>query len=172
MRDISVPHLAAGRTMGREVIAALGFQTGFTHMEWYRKADGEAVFGEIGARVAGARIADLINYATDGDVYAGWAEAVVHGRMSRPLERRYNAGIVFKRAQGAGRITHVEGLQKLLGEYGDHVVVVDLLPVGAPRRDWRATLISDGTIVVRHPELQPLIEMTDRFATDLQLYAG
>jgi len=172
LRDISVPHLAAGRTMGREVIAALGFQTGFTHMEWYRKADGEAVFGEIGARVAGARIADLINYATDGDVYAGWAEAVVHGRMSRPLERRYNAGIVFKRAQGAGRITHVEGLQKLLGEYGDHVVVVDLLPVGAPRRDWRATLISDGTIVVRHPELQPLIEMTDRFATDLQLYAG
>ncbi|TMM32821.1 MAG: ATP-grasp domain-containing protein [Actinobacteria bacterium] len=162
LRDISVPHLAAGRTMGREVIAALGFQTGFTHMEWYRKADGEAVFGEIGARVAGARIADLINYATDGDVYAGWAEAVVHGRMSRPLERRYNAGIVFKRAQGAGRITHVEGLQKLLGEYGDHVVVVDLLPVGAPRRDWRATLISDGTIVVRHPELQPLIEMTDR----------
>ena len=172
LRDISVPHLAAGRTMGREVIAALGFQTGFTHMEWYRKADGEAVFGEIGARVAGARIADLINYATDGDVYAGWAEAVVHGRMSRPLERRYNAGIVFKRAHGAGRITHVEGLQKLLGEYGDHVVVVDLLPVGAPRRDWRATLISDGTIVVRHPELQPLIEMTDRFATDLQLYAG
>jgi len=172
LRDISVPHLAAGRTMGRQVIAALGFQTGFTHMEWYRKADGEAVFGEIGARVAGARIADLINYATDGDVYAGWAEAVVHGRMSRPLERRYNAGIVFKRAQGAGRITHVEGLQKLLGEYGDHVVVVDLLPVGAPRRDWRATLISDGTIVVRHPELQPLIEMTDRFATDLQLYAG
>ena len=172
LRDISVPHLAAGRTMGREVIAALGFQTGFTHMEWYRKADGEAVFGEIGARVAGARIADLINYATDGDVYAGWAEAVVHGRMSRPLERRYNAGIVFKRAQGAGRITHVEGLQKLLGEYGDHVVVVDLLPVGAPRRDWRATLISDGTIVVRHPELQPLIEMTERFATDLQLYAG
>jgi len=85
LRDISVPHLAAGRTMGREVIAALGFQTGFTHMEWYRKADGEAVFGEIGARVAGARIADLINYATDGDVYAGWAEAVVHGRMSRPL---------------------------------------------------------------------------------------
>ena len=172
LRDISVPHLAAGRTMGREVIAALGFQTGFTHMEWYRKADGEAVFGEIGARVAGARIADLINYATDGDVYAAWAEAVVHGRLSRPLEQRYNAAIIFKRAQGAGRITHVEGLQKLLAEYGEHVVVVDLLPVGAPRRDWRATLISDGTIVVRHPELQPLIEMTDRFATDLQLYAG
>ena len=66
----------------------------------------------------------------------------------------------------------MDGLEKLLAAYGDAVTLVDLLPVGAPRRDWRATLISDGTIVVRHPELQPLIEMTDRFATDLQLYAG
>ncbi len=172
LRDVAVPHLADGRRMGAEVIAALGFRTGFTHMEWYRKADGEAVFGEIGARVAGARVADLMNYATDGDVYAGWAEAVVHGALSRPLEHRYNAGIVFKRAHGAGRITHVEGLRKLLAKYGDHVVLVDLLPVGAPRRDWRATLVSDGTVVVRHPELQPLIEMTERFASDLHLHAG
>ena len=45
---------AAGQ-MGREVLAALGFQTGFTHMEWYRKEDGEVVFGEIGARPPGGR---------------------------------------------------------------------------------------------------------------------
>ena len=37
--------------MGFEVIKALKFQSGFTHMEWYRKADGEVVFGEIGARL-------------------------------------------------------------------------------------------------------------------------
>ncbi len=172
LRDMTVPHLADGRRMGAQVLAALGFRTGFTHMEWYRKGDGEAVFGEIGARPPGARVADLMNFATDGDVYAGWGEAVVHGTLGRPLEHRYNAGIIFKRARGVGRITHVEGLQKLLAEYGDHVALVDLLPVGAPRRDWRATVISDGTVVVRHPELQPLIEMTERFASDLHLYAG
>jgi hypothetical protein len=172
LRDVTVPHLADGRRMGADVLAALGFRTGFSHMEWYRKADGEAVFGEIGARPPGARVADLMNFATDGDVYVGWAEAVVHGRLSRPLEHRYNAGIIFKRAHGAGRITHVDGLQKLLAEYGEHVALVDLLPVGTQRRDWRATLISDGTVVVRHPELQPLIEMTERFASDLHLYAG
>jgi len=61
---------------------------------------------------------------------------------------------------------HIERGPKNLWRYAG------LLPVGAPRRDWRATLISDGTVVVRHPELQPLIEMTERFATDLQLYAG
>jgi hypothetical protein len=172
LRDLTVPDLQAGREMGSEVIAALGFQTGFTHMEWYRKADGEAVFGEIGGRPPGARVVDLMNYATDGDLYVAWAEAVVHGRFSRQLERRFNSGCVFKRAQGVGRITHIEGLDKLLVEYGEHVVLVDLLPIGAPRRDWRAVLISDGMIIVRHPELQPVIEMTERFATDLQLYAG
>jgi hypothetical protein len=172
LRDLEVPDLQAGRAMGKAVIAALGFTAGFTHMEWYRKDDGEAVFGEIGARVAGARVADLMNFATDGDVYIAWAEAVVHGRLSRPLERRFNAGAIFKRAQGAGAITRVDGLEKLLAEYGDSVRLVDLLPVGAQRRDWQATTVSDGTVVVRHPELQRVIEMTERFATDLQMYAG
>ena len=172
LRDLEVPDLEGGRRMGGEVLPALDFRTGFTHMEWYRKADGEAVFGEIGARPPGARAVDLMNYATDGDLFVAWAEAVVHGALSKPLERKFNSGCVFKRAQGAGRITHVEGLDHLLAEYGEHVVVVDLLPIGAPRRDWRATLISDGMIIVRHPELQKVIEMTERFASELHMYAA
>ncbi|MGH8971261.1 MAG: ATP-grasp domain-containing protein, partial [Actinomycetes bacterium] len=149
LRDLTVPDVQGGRQMGAEVLAALGFRAGFTHMEWYRKADGEVVFGEIGARPPGARVVDLMNYATDGDLYVGWAEAVVHGRMPA-LERRYNAGNIFKRARGAGRITHVEGLDRLLAEYGDSIVAVDLLAPGAPRRDWRSTVVGDGSITVRH----------------------
>jgi ATP-grasp domain len=172
LRDITVPHLQGGRQMGVDVLAALGFRSGFTHMEWYRKSDGEAVFGEIGGRPPGARVVDLMNYATDGDVSVAWAEAVVQGGLSHLLERRYNAGCVFKRAKGIGQITYVEGLDELLAEYGEHVVLVDLLPIGAARRDWRAVLISDGMIIVRHPELQPVIDMTERFAADLHLYAS
>jgi hypothetical protein len=141
-------------------------------MEWYLKPDGEVVFGEIGARPPGARTVDVMNYATDGDLFVAWAEAVVHGRLSQPLEHRYNAASVFKRAQGTGRITRVEGLDRLLAEYGDAVVALDLLPVGAPRRDWRATLLSDGMVIVRHPDLATTVEITDRFGTDLQLYAS
>jgi hypothetical protein len=172
LRDLSAPDLQPGREMGAHVLAALGFQTGFTHMEWYRTASGEAVFGEIAARPPGARVVDLMNYATDGDLYVGWAEAVLHGQLHTPLHQRYNAGTIFKRAQGSGRITHIEGLDALRAAYGDDIVLVDLLPIGAPRRDWRALLISDGWVVVRHPELQRVIEMTERFATDLRLYAG
>jgi hypothetical protein len=157
--------------MGEQVLAALGFETGFTHMEWYLKPDGEVVFGEIAARPPGARVVDLMNFNTDGDVYVGWAEAAVHGRM-RELDHRYNVGSICKRAHGAGRIASVQGLDALLAEFGPDVVLVDLLPIGAPRRDWRATTIGDGIVFVRHHDLQRVIEMTERFASDLQLYAA
>jgi hypothetical protein len=88
------------------------------------------------------------------------------------LEPRYNVGSISKRARGVGHITGVSGLDGLLHEYGAEVVLVDLLPVGAPRRDWRATTVGDGIIMVRHPELQRVIEMTERFAAEVQLHAG
>jgi formate-dependent phosphoribosylglycinamide formyltransferase (GAR transformylase) len=172
LRDIGTPDLAGGRAMGAKVLAALGFRDGFTHMEWYRMADGEVVFGEIGARPPGARTTDIMNFATDSDVFTGWADAVVNGVISQRIERRYNAASIFKRAQGDGRITAIVGLEDLLARYGDAVVVVDLLPIGAHRRNWKATLISDGMIIVRDTDLGATIEMTDRFGTDLQLYAS
>jgi formate-dependent phosphoribosylglycinamide formyltransferase (GAR transformylase) len=172
LRDIDEPGLRGGRELGAAVLAVLGFSDGFTHMEWYRKADGEVVFGEIGARPPGARTVDVMNYATDNDLYLGWAEAVTQGRISRAVDKHYNAASIFKRASGAGRITHYEGLDRLLADYGDHVAAVDLLPVGAPRRDWRATTTADGMVIIRHAELPQALEIAQRFAAELQLYAA
>ena len=80
LRDLDEPGLQGGRELGRAVLRALGFRDGFTHMEWYRKADGEVVFGEIGARPPGARTVDVMNYATDADLFSAWAHAVTHGQ--------------------------------------------------------------------------------------------
>ena len=172
LRDIEVEGLAGGRAMGRHVLDALGFRDGFTHMEWYRKADGEVVFGEIGARPPGARTVDVMNLATDNNLYIRWAEAVTHGGFSTPVEQRYNAASIFKRATGSGRITGVTGLERLLADHGEHVALLDLLPVGALRRDWRAMIISDGMVVVRHPDLDATVAIADRFATELELHAA
>ena len=158
--------------MGRAVIDALGFREGFSHMEWFRTAAGEAVFGEIGARPPGACSVDIMNYACDLDTFTGWAEAVCHGRMSVEWGRPYNAAVVFKRAEGQGRITRIEGLERLVARYRPHIVRLDLLPVGAPRRNWKQTLLSDGHVIVRHEDLQATLEMADRFGTDLRIYAG
>lgn len=172
LRNLEHERLRPGIEMGHQVLAALGFQSGFTHMEWFLKDDGEAVFGEIGGRPPGARSVDIMNYANDIDVFSGWAEAVCHGSFSQPVERKYNAAVIFKRAQGEGRIRHIAGLERLLHDFGDAVACVDLLPVGAPRRNWKATLVSDGYLVVRHPNLQTTLEMADRVGTELQIYAG
>lgn len=171
-RDPDHPSLAGGREMGESVLAAMGFASGFTHMEWYRMASGEVVFGEIGARAPGARLTDLMNYSCDIDLFAGWAEAVCHGRFTQPIERRYNSAMVIKRAQGQGRITHVEGLAHLMATMGEHIVNIDLVAVGQPRRDWQATVLSDGIVVVRHPDLATTYELADRIGNELHIYAG
>jgi len=172
LRQQDAPELAAGREMGAAVLEALGFETGFSHMEWFLTPSGEAVFGEIAARPPGACSVDLMNYAGDVDTFTGWGEAVVRGELSGRWERPYNSVVIFKRAQGDGRIQRIEGLERLVARYRPHIVRVDLLPIGAPRRDWKATLLSDGNMVVRHPDLGAAMDMADRVGTDLQLYAG
>jgi len=171
LRNPERPELAGGRELGRRVIETLGFRTGFTHMEWFLTPSGEAVFGEIGGRPPGGRSVDLMNFSNDFDVYSGWAEAVTHGAFSQTAQRRYNAAAIFKRARGQGRICAIHGLDELRRRFGKHIVVEDLLPIGAPRRNWRQTLLSDGYLVVRHTELERTLEIADAVGTDLQIDA-
>jgi len=172
LKDLGAPHLAPGIDLGRRVLRALGFRSGFTHMEWFLTPKGEAVFGEIGGRPPGARSVDIMNYTCDADLFRGWAQAVVKGRISERIERRYNTAIICKRARGQGRIQRIVGLERLLAAFGDWVVSVDLVPVGSPRRNWKQTLLSDGYVILRHPDLARCCEMADRVGTDLQIYAG
>jgi formate-dependent phosphoribosylglycinamide formyltransferase (GAR transformylase) len=172
LRNPDVDELASGRQMGFQVLKAMNFRDGFTHMEWYLKADGEAVFGEIGARPPGGRTVDAMNFASDVDHFRSWAEAIVHGRITRPLERKFNAATVFKRAIGNGQIQRYEGLDRLLAELEPWIAAVELNPIGAPRRNWKQQLIGDGMVVVRHPDLRVCTEMADRVGTELQIYAG
>jgi hypothetical protein len=172
LRELEAPHLQKGRALGREVLRALGFESGYTHMEWFLTPKGEAVFGEIGARPPGARLVHGMNYSCDADFFAGWAEAVCYGRLSQPTHKRYNTACVFKRAVGAGRILRYEGLERLLARYGEHMPVVDLNPLGAPRRDWQNSVVGDGWLVARHPNLEFTLEIADRIGTELRIVAG
>lgn len=172
LRNPDASYLAAGKGMGMRVLSAMNFRDGFTHMEWYLKPDGEAVFGEIGARPPGGRTVDAMNFASDIDLFRTWAEATIHGRIDAPLERKYNCATIFKRAIGQGRIQRYEGLDRLLAEFGQYVATVELNPIGSPRRNWKQQLIGDGMVVVRHPDLQSCVEIADRFGTELQIFAS
>lgn len=172
LRDVGAPELRGGIELGRNVLKALGFESGFTHMEWYRKADGEVVFGEIGCRPPGARQVDQMNFACDIDTFRGWASAVCYGTFEEDVQRKYNVATIFKRAHGRGIIHRIDGLESILGRFGQHVVANEILPIGAHRRDWLQTLLSDGYIILRHPSLPATLAMADAVGTDLQMYAG
>ena len=172
LRDVDDPKFADAIRMGRDVIAALEFGSGFTHMEWYQKSDGEVVFGEIGARPPGAHQVDQMKYACDFDVFRAWGSAMTQGRLDADFERRYNVATIYKRAHGVGRITHIEGGEALQRRFGQHVVWNTLLPPGSPRRDWLKTLVSDGFIMLRHPDLDETLAMADAVGSELHLYAA
>ncbi|MEM6673746.1 MAG: ATP-grasp domain-containing protein [Planctomycetota bacterium] len=172
LADITQSEIAPGVDLGRRALKALGYDTGMAHMEWYRSdRTGEAIFGEVGARAPGGRLSHGMNLSCDADVFQLWAEAITSGRTEQSLEKRFNAALVFKRAEGAGsRITRVEGLDRLLAEEGEHIPVVDLVPVGSPRRDWTQVVTGDGWCVARHMDLGETLRIADALSRDVRIY--
>lgn len=171
-RCVDDPSVRAGVALGRDVLRALGMGTGFTHMEWFRLPNGEVVFGEIACRPPGANMVDLMNYSDDGDLFREWARVVCHRDFRGPRVRPWSAAIVFKRAEGQGRIRRIDGMDAFRGAFGRHLAREDLLPVGAPRRDWHQTFLSDGNVVVRHPDMGETLRMARLFAQSVRMYAG
>lgn len=171
VRDLETEKMQQGIALGRKVLDALQMDTGFTHMEWFFTKKGEAVFGEIGCRSGGARIVDQMNYTSDVDLFREWARVVCWGKFEADATRKYNCGIVFKRALGQGRISRITGLNQWLNDCGPWVVEEKLLRPGTPRRNWKATLLSDGWLMVRHPEWDEAFRMSFAAATDITLLA-
>jgi biotin carboxylase len=171
VRDLDQPGLRGGIEIGRGVLGALGMGDGFTHMEWFKKPNGEVVFGEIGCRPGGACLVDQMNYTSDIDLFREWARAVCWKAFDAHAPRKYNAAIIFKRAKGQGRISRITGLHEFMRRYGDFVVEEKLLPVGTPRRNWKHTLMSDGHIILRHPDFRIANELADIVAQQITMYA-
>jgi biotin carboxylase len=171
-RDPYQPALRDGIELGRGVLKALGMDTGFTHMEWYRKPDGEVVFGEIGARSPGGKLVDQMNFANDFDLYREWARTVCWRSFDARPHRRYHVAALFKRAEGQGRIRRVEGVDEIRNRLGDSLVVSDILPIGHPRRDWKQTLLSDGFMILRHPEYRECMARMNFAINHLRIWAG
>ncbi len=171
LSDIRQDDIAPGVELGRRALQALGLETGMAHMEWYRSAkNGEPIFGEVGARAPGGRLSHGMNLSCEGNVFQLWAEAITSGESSQSMEKHFNAALVFKRATGSGTtVTRIEGLERVLADSGEHIPVVDLVPIGEPRRDWTQIVTGDGWMVARHMDLGSTIELADRLAQDVRI---
>lgn len=168
-RDVSGPEYEPIRTAGRQALAALGMETGLSHMEWFRRRDGTVAVSEVAARPPGAQITSLLSYAHDADLYKGWARLVT-GDAFDPPARKYAAGAVYLRGQGRGdRVVAVRGLERAQAEVGDLVCEVELPRPGQPRAPGYE---GEGFVIVRHPETKVVEEALGKILKTVRVELG
>ena len=168
-RDISGSELADARQLGERAVKALGLETGFTHMEWFRRDDGSLAIGEIAARPPGAHIVRLNSYAHDTDMYRAWARAVVDDAFDGPFERRYAVGCAYLRGVGRGQVLRVTGVERANELVGRHVVESRLPQPGAGRSD---SYEGDGYVIVRDPDTDVVLSAMKTIVETIQVQYG
>src|SRR5215472_16605519 len=139
----TAPEYGELREMGRRVIAALGIGTSATHMEWFFGPKG-LKFSEIGCRPPGVRAWDLYANANEFDIYKEWAMAVVWGRPSQSLSRRYSAGIIALRPDRDGAIAGYEGFDEIHRRFGNWVLDQYLPAPGTPTQPVSAGYMANA----------------------------
>jgi biotin carboxylase len=147
-REVDAPAYDDIRTIGARALDALGMDTGVSHCEWFRRADGSVAISEIAARPPGAQITTMISRAHDVAFVRAWATLMVHGTFERPV-RRYAVGTAYLRGQGQGRVESVRGLDDLPTDVRQLVCDVRLPERGqVPTGSYEG----EGFIMIRHPD--------------------
>ena len=165
-RAIDTPEFDGVQELGRRTVKALGLDTGFTHMEWFRRDDGTLAIGEIAARPPGAHIVLANSYAHDADLYQAWARAVVDGAYDGPFERKYAVGVAFLRGVGRGRVVRVAGVEEAQARVGAVVMEAKLPQRGAPRSD---SYEGDGYVIVRDPDTEVVMAAVKTIIETIQI---
>ncbi len=169
-RDISGPEYAPIKEIGVQAIQALGLQNGMTHMEWFQRADGSMVIGEIAQRPAGANITPMNAAAHGIDIWRAWARAEVDGELDSPWDRKFAVGTAFLRGMGRGRVVGVTGWKEVQNQIG-HLIVETKLPTLGARKSGHYE--GDGRIMVKHPETEAVKQALGIIVRTLKIhYSG
>jgi hypothetical protein len=167
-REIDHPRFDDIRRVGFDSLTALGMGTGLSHMEWFRRPDGQVMISEVGARPPGAQITSLISYAHDMDFYRAWGRLMVFDQFEPPA-RAYAAGCAYLRGQGEGRVRAVQGGARTLAELGELVVEKRLPAIGAkPSSSYEG----DGYVILRHPETRVVQEGLKHLISNVRVELG
>jgi biotin carboxylase len=167
-RETNAPEYADIRATGERALAALGMETGLTHMEWFRRGDGSVAISEVAARPPGAQITTLMSRANDVDFVQAWARAMIEGDFDPPVQR-YAAGAAYLRGQGEGKVKEVRGLEQVRRELGDLITDYRLPTVGqSPTGSYEG----EGFIIVRHPETAVVERAVQRIVSLVRVVLG
>jgi formate-dependent phosphoribosylglycinamide formyltransferase (GAR transformylase) len=147
-REVDDPRYDDIRAVAFRALEVLGMDTGLSHLEWFRRADGSVVVSEVGARPPGAQFTTLISRANDFDSLRAWVRLIVDEEFEKP-ERKYAAGAAYLRGQGRGCVRAVHGWEAVEREIHDLVTDARLPAIG---QHPGVTYEGEGYVLVRHPE--------------------
>jgi carbamoylphosphate synthase large subunit len=161
------------RAMGKKVIETLGLTDAATatHMEWFFGPKG-LKFSEIGCRPPGVRAWDLYAVGNDFDIYKEWAMAVIFGKPSQTLSRRYSAGIIALRPSCDGHITGYDNVGEVQRRFGEWVIDYHLPEPGTPTQPVSAGFMANAWVRMKHPNYDELRGMLDFVGQTLKVRAS
>lgn len=106
---------------GRRVLKAFEVRERFFHFEFFRKQDtNEIVALEVNIRPPGGLTTDMFNYANDIDIYAEWANIIVHNRFIAEYTRPYHCAYIGRKLNRAYLHSHDEIVATLSGQLVHH----------------------------------------------------
>jgi hypothetical protein len=168
---LDAPGYEEVRSMGLQVIRALGIDTSATHMEWFFGPKG-LKFSEIGCRPPGVDAWDVYCAANEMDVYLEWARGIVGQPPAQNPSRRFAAGHVALRPDRDGRITGYEGIEELQRRYGDSIIATHFPEKGTPTQPIEAGYKANAWVRLRHPDYDTLRQMLDEVGRLVRVHAG
>jgi phosphoribosylaminoimidazole carboxylase (NCAIR synthetase) len=158
------------RTMGQQVISALGIWTSPTHMEWFAGEKG-LKFSEIGCRPPGVGVWDLYCAANEFDLYAAWAHAIVHEKVPFRPSRKYAAGMIALRPDRDGVVSHYEGLDDISRRFREWILDVHTPPPGSRTQGVEGGYMANAWLRLRHPDYDTLRSMLDTIGQTVKVRA-
>lgn len=168
-REEDDPDFTSFHPINGASLAALGMETGISHMEWFRRADGAAIVNEVGARPPGAGIMPLMSHANRADMWARWARLMTFDTFDPPT-RQVAAGCAFLRGQGSGRVKAIHGLDRAQEEIGSLVVDRKLPEIGQPKN---TSYEGEGWAIVAHPDTKTVAHALKRIIELIRIeYTG
>jgi hypothetical protein len=114
---------------------------------------------------------DLYATGNEIDIYREWAMAVVYGRTSQRLSRRYAAGVVALRPDRDGHVSHYDGVDALRQRYGEWLIDWHLPTPGTPTQPVAAGDMANAWIRMKHPDYDTLRGMLDFVGQTVKLRA-
>ena len=136
---------------GRSTVDAFKIRGRFFHFEYFRTPDDRLVALEVNMRPPGGLTTDMFNYANDIDIYAAWAEMMVHATAKIPAARPYHVIYVGRKSTRTYKLSHDAVMESCSGFLRHHQPIEGVF----------AAAIGNHGYILRSADLDELIELAN-----------